>query len=126
HLFSVLYLCCSLFCFFFFFLTLRRPPRSTLFPYTTLFRSDANRWSEHRALQRAPRRSPLAACKVRSDATGSRARRARLPLRSADGPRAIDPDPRAAPARRSGSTSRSAALREATSARAARRLRVRA
>src|SRR5437762_9301124 len=25
--------------FFFFFLTLRRPPRSTLFPYTTLFRS---------------------------------------------------------------------------------------
>src|SRR6516162_9919388 len=27
------------FCFFFFFLMLRRPPRSTLFPYTTLFRS---------------------------------------------------------------------------------------
>src|SRR5438093_4580810 len=26
--------------FFFFFLMLRRPPRSTLFPYTTLFRSD--------------------------------------------------------------------------------------
>src|SRR5690348_17862554 len=26
---------------FFFFLMLRRPPRSTLFPYTTLFRSDA-------------------------------------------------------------------------------------
>src|SRR5439155_25591854 len=25
--------------YFFFFLTLRRPPRSTLFPYTTLFRS---------------------------------------------------------------------------------------
>src|SRR5207253_11397188 len=25
--------------FFFFFLTIRRPPRSTLFPYTTLFRS---------------------------------------------------------------------------------------
>src|SRR5690625_5613357 len=25
----------------FFFLMLRRPPRSTLFPYTTLFRSDA-------------------------------------------------------------------------------------
>src|SRR5688572_31720381 len=25
---------------FFFFLTIRRPPRSTLFPYTTLFRSD--------------------------------------------------------------------------------------
>src|SRR5256885_15528877 len=26
--------------FFFFFLMIRRPPRSTLFPYTTLFRSD--------------------------------------------------------------------------------------
>src|SRR3989337_4069547 len=30
---------CSPF-FFFFFLMIRRPPRSTLFPYTTLFRSD--------------------------------------------------------------------------------------
>src|ERR1051326_9360491 len=29
---------CAL-CFFFFFLMIRRPPRSTLFPYTTLFRS---------------------------------------------------------------------------------------
>src|SRR5258708_19898632 len=28
--------------FFFFFLMIRRPPRSTLFPYTTLFRSDRN------------------------------------------------------------------------------------
>src|SRR5438477_4070948 len=28
-----------LFVFFFFFLKIRRPPRSTLFPYTTLFRS---------------------------------------------------------------------------------------
>src|SRR6266498_2329102 len=28
--------------FFFFFLMIRRPPRSTLFPYTTLFRSSAN------------------------------------------------------------------------------------
>src|SRR6478735_10318833 len=27
------------FCYFFFFLMIRRPPRSTLFPYTTLFRS---------------------------------------------------------------------------------------
>src|SRR2546427_6639429 len=24
---------------------IRRPPRSTLFPYTTLFRSDARRWA---------------------------------------------------------------------------------
>src|SRR5579859_4276384 len=30
-------------CFVFFFLMIRRPPRSTLFPYTTLFRSDAVR-----------------------------------------------------------------------------------
>src|SRR5215213_10932741 len=29
----------SIFFFFFFFLMIRRPPRSTLFPYTTLFRS---------------------------------------------------------------------------------------
>src|ERR1039458_10713779 len=27
---------------YFFFLMIRRPPRSTLFPYTTLFRSDPN------------------------------------------------------------------------------------
>src|SRR3712207_7265793 len=31
--------CSSCFYFFFFFLMIRRPPRSTLFPYTTLFRS---------------------------------------------------------------------------------------
>src|SRR3712207_6931524 len=29
--------------FFFFFLMIRRPPRSTLFPYTTLFRSEPGR-----------------------------------------------------------------------------------
>src|SRR3712207_7307644 len=29
----------SSYCLFFFFLMIRRPPRSTLFPYTTLFRS---------------------------------------------------------------------------------------
>src|SRR2546427_11456527 len=35
------FLCCYVhpFFFFFFFLMIRRPPRSTLFPYTTLFRS---------------------------------------------------------------------------------------
>src|SRR5205814_10259404 len=36
--FSLLHILFFLF-FFFFFLMLRRPPRSTLFPYTTLFRS---------------------------------------------------------------------------------------
>src|SRR5215207_11314532 len=30
--------------FFFFFLMIRRPPRSTLFPYTTLFRSLSPAW----------------------------------------------------------------------------------
>src|SRR6266568_5250378 len=35
----LLALCTNLFLFFFFFLMIRRPPRSTLFPYTTLFRS---------------------------------------------------------------------------------------
>src|SRR3712207_7432117 len=28
---------------------IRRPPRSTLFPYTTLFRSDGGRWAQDRA-----------------------------------------------------------------------------
>src|SRR2546430_11124514 len=32
----------------FFFLMIRRPPRSTLFPYTTLFRSDAAHAKGHR------------------------------------------------------------------------------
>src|SRR5215510_16111824 len=55
-------------CFFnFFFLMIRRPPRSTLFPYTTLFRSPTNRrrsgpgqWSSSGVWRRpaAPRRRP--------------------------------------------------------------------
>src|SRR5205807_8289898 len=32
---------CITYSYFFFFLMIRRPPRSTLFPYTTLFRSSA-------------------------------------------------------------------------------------
>src|SRR2546426_3072343 len=45
--------------FFFFFLMIRRPPRSTLFPYTTLFRSDLHllvpaRRGVERALAGAP------------------------------------------------------------------------
>src|SRR2546430_3857191 len=35
-------------CYFFFFLMIRRPPRSTLFPYTTLFRSFADGHRNHR------------------------------------------------------------------------------
>src|SRR5438034_2610293 len=35
----------------FFLLVIRRPPRSTLFPYTTLFRSCSGRWSTSRPEQ---------------------------------------------------------------------------
>src|SRR5690349_22816888 len=37
----------------FFFLMIRRPPRSTLFPYTTLFRSPARRRRDRRVRERA-------------------------------------------------------------------------
>src|SRR2546426_9947402 len=57
----------SCFVFFFFFLMIRRPPRSTLFPYTTLFRSstrcrcrDSRTWDPLRSracIRRSPRRS---------------------------------------------------------------------
>src|SRR6266702_5848918 len=40
---------------YFFFLMLRRPPRSTLFPYTTLFRSCAGLPHRHRAAHRRRR-----------------------------------------------------------------------
>src|SRR6266511_5717503 len=40
---------------FFFFLMIRRPPRSTLFPYTTLFRSRSRRWACRTAAGSAPR-----------------------------------------------------------------------
>src|ERR1039457_7725249 len=44
--------------FFFFFLMIRRPPRSTLFPYTTLFRSPVRfRVAQPRGLENA--RSPF-------------------------------------------------------------------
>src|SRR5258708_7501931 len=53
----VVFVCLAfVFLFFFFFLMIRRPPRSTLFPYTTLFRSGriAGRllWGAHRAALR--------------------------------------------------------------------------
>src|ERR1035438_10578758 len=45
-----------LFFFFFFFLMIRRPPRSTLFPYTTLFRSMVwTRFTSSGRLCHAPR-----------------------------------------------------------------------
>src|SRR3712207_8178289 len=39
---------------------IRRPPRSTLFPYTTLFRSDQDRVDRGRILQDLERHRPLA------------------------------------------------------------------
>src|SRR3712207_8833083 len=42
-------------CLDFFFLMIRRPPRSTLFPYTTLFRSPAGQGRLRRRDQREPR-----------------------------------------------------------------------
>src|SRR3712207_8234956 len=64
----------------FFFLMIRRPPRSTLFPYTTLFRSGAGRGPVHRAL--AARQLEPAA--VRVDHRGH-ARRLRADARHAAG-----------------------------------------
>src|SRR3712207_3929393 len=50
--------------FVFFFLMIRRPPRSTLFPYTTLFRSPAW-WAEvYAALANVPDRDALRALPV--------------------------------------------------------------
>src|SRR5438067_12755931 len=59
------------FFFFFFFLMIRRPPRSTLFPYTTLFRSQrvgADARLPAASLRSRPRRShPLATDPLRSE-----------------------------------------------------------
>src|ERR1043166_9904500 len=49
-------LCVSLF---FFFLMIRRPPRSTLFPYTTLFRSVCERDSSGLFIDRTVRQQQL-------------------------------------------------------------------
>src|SRR3712207_8242967 len=38
----------------FFFLMIRRPPRSTLFPYTTLFRSARGTWTDPPSVRFAP------------------------------------------------------------------------
>src|SRR5712675_2567749 len=62
---------CNLY-FVFFFLMRRRPPRSTLFPYTTLFRSHAGSRHESRSL-------PLA---VPTPASGGNSRRGERKRRS--------------------------------------------
>src|SRR5436309_8793341 len=45
---------------FFFFLMIRRPPRSTLFPYTTLFRSPGDRDAVARSARGGLRAAPAA------------------------------------------------------------------
>src|SRR5438067_5413703 len=51
--------------FFFFFLMIRRPPRSTLFPYTTLFRSPSWQGHAHHGAAGAPAARCLAAAQNR-------------------------------------------------------------
>src|SRR2546426_5210688 len=72
---------------FFFFLMIRRPPRSTLFPYTTLFRSSstATGWarSRTRSATRGTSRRTSRTCRARSS-TAARRRRWRN-ARSASG-----------------------------------------
>src|SRR5437762_14378372 len=54
--------CCDLYCLwccFFFFLMIRRPPRSTLFPYTTLFRFRLRSLARPRPLERPRSLRPL-------------------------------------------------------------------
>src|SRR2546427_6852035 len=62
--FSMLYILYSLF----FFLMIRRPPRSTLFPYTTLFRSAAR-------TDRCPPRDRMGSAVLARDLLHGRARR---------------------------------------------------
>src|SRR3712207_6908959 len=54
----------------FFFLMIRRPPRSTLFPYTPLFRSDPQRLDGHAVVARAGQR---AVARARQEPVGARA-----------------------------------------------------
>src|SRR2546427_53240 len=57
---------------------IRRPPRSTLFPYTTLFRSDL--WPDRQALSPLTRRLPERLRKLSSVPTGQSVVPARLGL----------------------------------------------
>src|SRR5256885_13976967 len=74
---------------FFFFLMIRRPPRSTLFPYTTLFRSLSPRphrhvlhkRPQHAARHRPPRR-PMPRSARRTTTTRSEERRVGKECRS--------------------------------------------
>src|SRR5574341_1212697 len=81
----MVFLSVSLFFFFFFFLMIRRPPRSTLFPYTTLFRSEHCSRVCHRSAPRRRTGNQLrrrrygrrVGCELRRTPRRARARRAR-------------------------------------------------
>src|SRR5256885_13001078 len=62
--------------YFFFFLMIRRPPRSTLFPYTTLFRS-------HQPVEGAAIHSEFGLDRVHDRGVQRDLRAGRLPLRAA-------------------------------------------
>src|SRR5438105_13768896 len=61
---------------FFFFLMIRRPPRSTLFPYTTLFRSTCHQVQPNQATyqkrQKCQPATYLISCLIRSEERFSR------------------------------------------------------
>src|SRR3712207_7893515 len=67
--------------FVFFFLMIRRPPRSTLFPYTTLFRSRRDRRRAHRV----PAGGGPARPRLLGVARGAAGRDRRAPRRSGPG-----------------------------------------
>src|SRR6266571_7832234 len=70
----VMYVCwCFTFMlFFFFFLMIRRPPRSTLFPYTTLFRSEPTYRPGRQLPVEAPAPGPVTWQNVSSDRKSTR------------------------------------------------------
>src|SRR3712207_9092431 len=77
----------------FFFLMIRRPPRSTLFPYTTLFRSSRASHGEH--VSRSPGVGALSGGAQRTAAA------MRTPLSSRPSPKWVDVGWLASPARQS-------------------------
>src|SRR5258708_35530061 len=68
YLFILSSFCVASFFLFFFFLMIRRPPRSTLFPYTTLFRSLPCRkaWSDRIHKERRSRWSDRKSTRLNS------------------------------------------------------------
>src|SRR5205809_8049966 len=64
---SIDFITSHMFVYYFFFLMIRRPPRSTLFPYTTLFRSRRGRPRPPQCRKRAQITGCRAPCRNRSE-----------------------------------------------------------